>query len=85
MNSSKSGLFVCAAAALWAVCVVPASAEVARDAEGAGQSSTTEVQAVIVTAQNRSENVNTVPISISAASGDQLRQRAGCQAGGLFA
>lgn len=69
MNRHRMGLF----AAVWAVAsvAVPAAAEAA---EAADASNASAIEELVVTAQKRSENIQDVPISIVAISGETLRK-----------
>lgn len=66
---SKSHILLLMSSALGAMLAVPAQAQ--------------EVEEIVVTAQKRSENMQQVPIAISAATGDQLARRNVSEAGDL--
>lgn len=62
---------------------LPANPVLAQDSPGAEVGQTAGVTDIIVTAQKRSESVNSVPLSITAASGDELRAQGVTDVAGL--
>ncbi len=74
-RAPTKGLKVSAAVALALGAVGYGEMAVAADASGAGDAAQGTISEVIVTAQKRAENVQDVPLSIVAKTGDQLRQQ----------
>jgi iron complex outermembrane receptor protein len=87
MAMGRTSLFAAASLAILAACASASAEEAAAPASGAAahpansppaqpppssEASGTTVGAIVVTANKREQNINEVPMSITAASGDQL-------------
>lgn len=70
---SKSTLLLASAACLPLLMAAPAMAQASPDAEQNSEASTP--QEIIVTAQRREQSLNSVPMSVTALGGDQLRSQ----------
>lgn len=70
---SKSTLLLASAACLPALMVAPAMAQASPDAEQSSDAGA--AQEIIVTAQRREQSLNSVPMSVTALGGDQLRSQ----------
>jgi iron complex outermembrane recepter protein len=71
----KNKLVLLSATAMCAVCVAPAWAQDAKPATATTAADTGGIQEIVVTAQKRAENVQDVPIAISAFTADALSER----------
>ena len=70
---SKSTLLLASAACLPFLMAVPAMAQASPDAEQSSEAGA--AQEIIVTAQRREQSLNSVPMSVTALGGDQLRSQ----------
>ncbi|WP_293675897.1 TonB-dependent receptor [uncultured Phenylobacterium sp.] len=65
---------LCSVSCLTLVLAAPAVAQQAASADADAPSSMTSVEEIVVTAQKREESINTVPMSVQAATGERLTE-----------